>query len=306
MDHLWIWLTVFASLMQAVRIAGQKQLNAHVSTMGTTYVRSALGLPVMLVYLIAVMSSTGAKVPASPPDFLLYAALGAMAQISATALLVRLLSLRSFAVGNMLIKTDIVMTALLGAAFFSERLSALGFAALIVILAGVVLLVLGGPKVAQPNAAGGWMLALRSEAGLLSFGCAGLYTFSYLFLRAATLALPDSGYLMRGAWTVVVATIIQTVVVGAWLARAEPGVYGMLWRNRGLAAFIGLTSALGSIAWYTAFSLQNASYVRAVGQCEMVFTILISRFYFNEHLKRLEIWGLAVTILGVLMLRWVS
>ena len=58
MDHLWIWLTVFASLMQAVRIAGQKQLNAHVSTMGTTYVRSALGLPVMLVYLIAVMSST--------------------------------------------------------------------------------------------------------------------------------------------------------------------------------------------------------------------------------------------------------
>jgi len=80
MDHLWIWLTVFASLMQAVRIAGQKQLNAHVSTMGTTYVRSALGLPVMLVYLIAVMSSTGAKVPASPPDFLLYAALGAMAR----------------------------------------------------------------------------------------------------------------------------------------------------------------------------------------------------------------------------------
>ena len=69
-----------------------------------------------------------------------------MAQISATALLVRLLSLRSFAVGNMLIKTDIVMTALLGAAFFSERLSGLGFAALIVILAGVVLLVLGGPE----------------------------------------------------------------------------------------------------------------------------------------------------------------
>lgn len=304
MEHLWIWLTVFASLMQSVRIAGQKELNAHVSTMGTTYVRALVGLPVMIVYLAFVKARTGAAIPASPPLFLLHASLGAGAQIVGTAMLVQLLSLRSFAVGNMLIKTDIVMTALLGATLFSERVSPPGFAALLVILGGVVLLVLGGQKAAhEPGAKTGWMAAVFSDAGLLAFACAGLYTLSYLFLRAATLALPDTDFAMRGAWTVVVATLLQTVVVGAWLAHREPGVYGALWRNRGLSAFIGITSALGSIAWFTAFALQNASYVRAVGQCEMVFTILISRFHFKEHLSRLEIWGLAVTLLGVAMLR---
>ena len=46
-----------------------------------------------------------------------------------------------------------------------------------------------------------------------------------------------------------------------------------LWPNLRLSAFIGLTSAVGSIGWFTAFALQNASYVRAVGQIEVVFTL---------------------------------
>lgn len=73
-----------------------------------------------------------------------------------------------------------------------------------------------------------------------------------------------------------------------------------------MSGFIGLTSALGSIAWFSAFALQNASYVRAVGQVEVVFTLAISRLYFQERITALELAGIAVTVAGVLMFRLVS
>ena len=78
-----------------------------------------------------------------------------------------------------------------------------------------------------------------------------------------------------------------------------------MWPVRGIASFIGLTSALGSIGWYSAFALQNASYVRAVGQIEAVFTLTISWLYFREKITRLELAGIAATVAGVLMFRLV-
>ncbi len=63
MELAWIPLTLLAALMQAVRTAAQKQLNQRMSTMGTTYVRSLFGLPVLLVFLGAVTLHTGLGVP---------------------------------------------------------------------------------------------------------------------------------------------------------------------------------------------------------------------------------------------------
>ena len=100
--------------MQAVRIAGQKQLNAHVSTMGTTYVRSALGLPVMLVYLIAVMWS---RVRRCPPRRWIFCFTPRLARWRRSARRRKLSGcLAAIVRGRQhVIKTDIVMTAFLGA-----------------------------------------------------------------------------------------------------------------------------------------------------------------------------------------------
>ena len=70
------------------------------------------------------------------------------------------------------------------------------------------------------------------------------------------------------------------------------------WR---LCTFIGVTSAVGSICWFTAFALENASYVRSVGQVEAIFTLLISHFYFKEKFNTAELTGIAVTVVGVLL-----
>jgi drug/metabolite transporter (DMT)-like permease len=41
--------------------------------------------------------------------------------------------------------------------------------------------------------------------------------------------------------------------------------------------------------------------VRAVGQVEIVFTLLFSRFYLKETLKRTDVAGLSLVVFGVLL-----
>ena len=70
------------------------------------------------------------------------------------------------------------------------------------------------------------------------------------------------------------------------------------WR---LCSFVGVTSAVGSICWFTAMTIQNASYVKAVGQIETAFTLAISYLYFNERLNGSELLGIMVIVAGVLL-----
>ena len=49
-------------------------------------------------------------------------------------------------------------------------------------------------------------------------------------------------------------------------------------------------------------TLQNAAYVRAVGQVELIFTLLISRFIFHESMSRFEMTGMLLVVAGILVL----
>ena len=55
------------------------------------------------------------------------------------------------------------------------------------------------------------------------------------------------------------------------------------WR---VAALVGLSGMLASAGWFTAMTLQNAAYVRTLGQIELVFTYLVSRLVFAERTSR--------------------
>jgi drug/metabolite transporter (DMT)-like permease len=304
MDYLWIAISVFAALMQAVRTAAQKTLNQRMSNLATTYVRSIFGLPLMIAYLAAVLALSGGGVPTMSWTYLLNTFGGALAQVLATMLLIYMFKLKNFAVGTMLTKVDIVMTAILGSLLFSETLSLGGFIALLIVLLGVVLMSIRklGTS-ALEEATSSPLAALVSWPNQVALMCALLFTFSYLFLREATLSMGGGHFLWRGAWTVVIATTMQVIFVGVRLAIKEPSAFRQMGPNLGLSTFIGVTSGLGSIGWFTAFALQNASYVRAVGQIEVVFTLLISWLYFRERITHLELAGIAATVAGVLMFR---
>jgi drug/metabolite transporter (DMT)-like permease len=64
---------------------------------------------------------------------------------------------------------------------------------------------------------------------------------------------------------------------------------------------VGALSACGSACWFTGFALAPVALVRAVGQVEILFTLLFSRFYLGERPTRGEIGGALVLVLGVVL-----
>ena len=59
---------------------------------------------------------------------------------------------------------------------------------------------------------------------------------------------------------------------------------------------------LASVGWFTAFTLQNASYVRALGQIELLFTFVATTRVFREKVSVLEYLGCALIVIGILVL----
>ena len=49
-------------------------------------------------------------------------------------------------------------------------------------------------------------------------------------------------------------------------------------------------------------TIQNAALVRALGQIELVFTIGASVLIFREKILRLELFGIALVIAGIIVL----
>jgi uncharacterized membrane protein len=59
---------------------------------------------------------------------------------------------------------------------------------------------------------------------------------------------------------------------------------------------------LGSLGWFTAMTLQNAAYVRALGQIELVFTFAASVLFFREKSTVREIAGIVILTAGIVLL----
>jgi drug/metabolite transporter (DMT)-like permease len=49
-------------------------------------------------------------------------------------------------------------------------------------------------------------------------------------------------------------------------------------------------------------AMHNAAMVRAVGQIELLFTLITSVWLLNERISRREVFGMALLVAGILML----
>lgn len=301
MELIWIPISILGAFFQAVRTAAQKSINERLSVWVTTYVRSIFGMPFLLVYLWAVKAGTGEPWPDLNWAFILNSIGASVSQVIATVFLIQLFTLRNFVVGTTLTKTDVMMTALIGIPLFSEVITGTGWLAIALTVAGVIMISVARAGLNRFFVAGDsdGVPGLKSTVIGLASGLG--FCLSYLFLREASLSLESGGFLMRAGCTVVAVTGFQVVALGLWLMwREADGLRAMFpdWR---MCTFIGFTSALGSICWFTAMTIQNASYVKAVGQVETIFALLISHLYFREKINTPEVVGIAVIVIGVLI-----
>ena len=299
--ELWIPITIVAAFCQNLRSALQKHLKGKLSTGGATYVRFFYAWPFAVIYVWALNEWGGMAYPAVNTKFLVYCVLGGLSQIIFTGLLLWLFSFRNFAVGTTFSKTETVQVALLGFLLLGDTLSTGAILAIFISVMGVMAM-----SVAQTNISVRSLFVGLVEKSTLIGLASGLFLGgSVVFFRGAALALEYDGFIMAAAYTLAISVVTQTVIMGIYLLWREPGQMRAVLVNWKWAGAVGVAGVLGSVAWFTAFTLENAALVRAVGQIELVFTFIASAVFFREKSTRLEIMGILLVIAGILLILYV-
>ena len=300
---LWIWLSLGAAFAQNLRSAVQKRLTATLSTGGATATRFLYGLPFAALWLALLVGASAPDAPSLPsptPAFALYTLAGALAQIGATALLLRTFATRSFAAGTTFSKTEGLQTVLVGYLVLGDALGAAALAGVATTALGVLLVSVARTGAAlPPSPAERWRTV---GLGLLS---GTLFAVSAVAYRGASLALDAGGdgadVALRAAVTLVAALAVQSLATGVGLALREPGELRRVARAWRAGLVAGAAGAAASAGWFNAFTLVDAALVKAVGSIELAFAMLASRLVFGERPSAREGVGVLVVMAGIVM-----
>ena len=294
---LWIPITIAAAIFQTLRFMLQKHLSrVQLSAAGATFARFLYSAPLVAVLLAIYPAWTSQALPDLSAAFWIYGLAGGAAQVFATVCVVILFKERNFAVGITFKKTEVIQTVFVGLIVLGEGVSWLGFAAIFVGLIGVLLL--SDP----PGGDGVWLRRIANRAAGLGLVSGVFFAISGVCYRGASLEIVSTDPLLRAGVTLSAVTMMQMLGMALWLSLREAGQISAVWRARRVAGWIGLTSMAGSMCWFTAFTLQTTAYVNAVGQVELIFSLLASALFFREPISRREIVGIAVLGVSILML----
>ena len=294
--EIWIYFTLLAATMQAVRTAGQKQLSAKLNSMATTGVRYFFALPFAWLYLWWMLDFKQLAVPELNNSFLQYALIACVMQIWGTACLVAAFRYRNFAVATSLAKTEAIQVAVVGALFFGATLSGLGWFSVVVGVAGVFLVSKVKYRLRD---------ILADSQALIGMGyglAAGLgLAITTLLIRESSLAL-NTNLMVSAAVTLVFMITVQSVISFIYIYLQDKSQLPLMFKHWRLCLFVGITSVLGSIGWFTAASFQNAAYVKALGQVEFFITLALTYRVFKETITLKEYLGMFLIVLSVVIL----
>ncbi len=292
MAYLWIAFTIMAAAMQSWRNALQGQLAKEVSTLGATLARFLWAAPIAALYLTLLYYWRDAELPEWQGEFVGYIFAAAIMQILATALMVRLFKQRNFAIGVGLAKSEALMAAILGTIFFGTQLSLLGWGGVVI---GAIAVILMSSR--------GKLTDISLDTLLLGIACGSAFALTSLWIRQASIS---SGLLFphSAAWVLLLVISLQTLILVGFLIFKEPSSLLSLWRRPKLVFMTSLFSALGSIGWFSAMSLQTVPYVKTLGQVEILFTLLVGRFYLKQKVKFNDLAGLLLIGIAAVMVMW--
>ena len=295
---IWIFFSVAAAFVQAMRFMLQKQLSmGGLTPAGATFARFAFSSPLIWVILAVYTALAGVAFPSTSPLFWGYAVVGGISQILATICVVALFKERNFAVGITFKKTEVIQTAIVGFVVLGDALSSAAILAILIGFVGVI--ILSDPP---EGGSGKWYARITNKAAALGLASGVLFGFSATFYRGASLNLGLEDPLFRAGVTLGFVTLIQTAVMAVWMQMFQQGQVAKVLGNWRKAGLVGITSMIGSYCWFTAFTLQNAAYVKAVGQIELIFSFLIGVFVFREKTKRREFLAMGLIALSILVL----
>lgn len=300
----WVPITFGAALAQTLRNAAQRSLTGDLGALGATLVRFLYGLPFAIVWLVVAwvgFAGRGAWPPINPP-FLVWTVVAALSQIAATALLLRNMEERNFAIGVAYSKSEIIQVAVFGLVLLGDRVSAVAVFSIVVASLAVILLSLPAGNRSLAAVARGW----ASRSAILGLGSGAAFGMAAVGYRGAALALDTPSIVFAAAESLVWAQTFQTVLLGGYLAARNQTVVIAVIRAWRVSLLAGAMGATGSACWFTAMAMQPVAQVRTLGLIELYFSYLVSRRVFRERLGRAELIGLvllAVGLVGIVGLR---
>lgn len=296
-DWLWIPVTVWAAFAQTLRNAAQRSLTAELGTLGATLVRFLYGWPFAVLWLLVVQNVGRYSLPTPNLAFAFWVAFGALSQIVATALLLRVMEQRNFTLGVAYSKTEIIQVAVFGLIVLGDPVTVTTALAVGCGTLGVLLLAPADRERPFRTMLTGW----TSAPALLGLASGAFFAFSAVGYRGAALGLEGTPFLMSAAYTLVAAQSLQTIVLGGWLLARNPDVVRRVfaaWRRSFFAGFMGAAASAG---WFTAMAIEPVAHVRTLGLIELLFSSIVSRKIFREKLSKLEIAGMALLTLGLVI-----
>jgi drug/metabolite transporter (DMT)-like permease len=294
----WIPITIAAAFFQNLRSAVQRHLKGQLSNTGATFSRFAYAAPLALLYVTVLGALSGNELPRPNAAFVLYAVVGGLAQITATALLLYSFSFRNFAVGTTYSKTETVQTAIFGILILGDPLGLGAALAIVISLFGVMAISVASTRMSFAGLLTSW----TEKPALIGLASGAFFGISAISYRGASLSLDDQGFLMRAACTLACVTVFQTLVMAIYMRAREPGQLSAVFRSWRISVWAGVTGMIASAGWFTAMTIQNAAYVRALGQVELVFTFAAAVFFFHERPNQTEVIGILLVIGGILLL----
>ena len=205
---------------------------------------------------------------------------------------------RNFAVGTAYSKTETAQSAVVALIVLHEVLRPFAWVGISLGLSGVMTLSLAGRGMRPAELA----RATVQPAARAGLSAGFMFALTTVFIKLANRSLSGPSLFVRALLSLVVMNTLQILMQGAFLAWREPNELRKAvatWRS---SAMVGTLSALGSACWFTAFAMADVALVRSVGQVEIVFTLLFSRFYLKETLKSGDVAGLFLVVCGVLLI----
>ena len=294
MTITWILFTLMAAFMQAWRNAFQKQLSTTVDVYGVTLARFIFALPLALIYISClyhfqpVTESVHFNL-----RFAIYVLIAALSQIAATALMVQLFKQKNYAIGVGLAKSEAVLAAIIAVVFLSDHLSLLGWF-------GV--------------AVGGFAVFLMSKGRdfsdfsvptlCIGIGSGLCFAITSLLVREASLELTNLPFIHRAAWVLLMVIGTQCFLLLMYLGIFRRATLWAMWQRIGLTFRVSLCSFLASLGWFSAMSMQSVPIVKTLGQVEIIFSMLISAYFFKEKLARAEHLGIVLVVIAAFLVIW--
>jgi drug/metabolite transporter (DMT)-like permease len=283
-------MTAAAAPLQVARNALQRGLVGDAGPWGATLVRFLFGLPFSLAIFGMVALLTHGAAPHLSGGYLLAVAIGALAQVGATAALLVAMRRSGFAVATVMQQASLPFSALFGWAWLGDGLNSQAWAGIATTTAGLA--VLSWPRRDQLAGAGmGSVLGLASGAAF----AVGLNAY-----RQAGLLLDPHHPIYSATASVCAAQTLQTILLVAALAIWRPASLTAVARSWRPSLGAGFFGAAASACWFGALALAPAGPVRAIGVIEAPIAAAAGRRLFKEALTTRQLAGGVLAAIGVI------